>query len=73
MAIRREDVHKLIEKVPEEKLSELMKIIKQLAITEEMPTKDEINTISEARKEYERGETYSYTIDELRKEFLEDE
>ena len=31
MAIRREDVYKLIDKVPDEKLSDLVKLIKLLA------------------------------------------
>ncbi|KYC90364.1 hypothetical protein MXL46_11790 [Heyndrickxia sporothermodurans] len=73
MAIRREDIHKLIEEVPDEKLSDLVKVIKLLTISEEEPTKDENKLIKEALKEYENGETSSYTIDELRKEYLEDE
>jgi hypothetical protein len=73
MVIRREDVHKLIETVPDEKLSELVKLIKLLTMPEDDPTEDEILAIEIARKEFENGETYSYTLDELRKEFLETE
>ncbi|MCC3356761.1 hypothetical protein [Bacillus sp. REN16] len=73
MATKREDVYKLIEAVPDEKLSELVKMIKLLTMPEDEPTKTEINAISVSRSEYENGETYSYTIDELRKEFLDDE
>lgn len=57
MAIRREDIHKLIETVPEEKLDELVKVIKLFAISEEEPTDDEVQAINEARKEYETGQT----------------
>lgn len=73
MAIRREDVHKLIENVPDEKLSELVKVIKFFSIPEEEPTDDDIKAIKEACKEYKNGETLSYSIDELRKELLENE
>lgn len=73
MAIRREDVHKLIEKIPDEKLPDLIKLIEILSMPEDEPTKDEMKAIETARKEYENGETYSYTIDELRKEFLEND
>jgi hypothetical protein len=73
MAIRREDVYKLIDQVPDEKLSELVRLIKPLAIPEEVPTKDEVEAIKEARREYENGETHSYSIEDLRKEFLENE
>jgi hypothetical protein len=70
MAIRREDVYKLIDKVPDEKLSDLVKLIKLLAAPEEDPTEDEIRAIKEATNDYKNGETLSYSIDELRKEFL---
>lgn len=73
MAIRREDIYKLIDKVPDEKLSDLVKMIKLLAIPEEEPSDSEIKAIKEARNEYENGETLSYSIDNLRKEFLESE
>lgn len=73
MAIRRADIHKLIETVPDEKLDELVKVIKLFTISEEKPTEDEVQAIHEARKEYEAGETTSYTIEELRKEFLDNE
>jgi hypothetical protein len=73
MAKRREDVHKLVESVPDEKLSELVKMINLLTMPEEEPTEDEIKAIKIARKEYEGGETYTYTIDVLRKEFLDNE
>ncbi|MEH7494505.1 hypothetical protein [Neobacillus niacini] len=73
MAIRREDVYKLIDKVPDEKLSDLVKLIKLLAVPEEDPTEDEIRAIKEATKDYKNGETHSYSIDELRKEFLGNE
>lgn len=73
MAIRREDVYKLIDQVPDEKLSELVRLIKPLAIPEEVPTDDEVEAIKEARYEYENRETHSYSIEDLRKEFLENE
>ncbi|MBY0146978.1 hypothetical protein [Neobacillus niacini] len=73
MAIRREDVYKLIDRVPDEKLSDLVKLIKLLAIPEEEATVDEIRAIKEARNDYNNGESHSYSIDELRKEFLENE
>lgn len=73
MAIRREDIYKLIDQVPDEKLSDLVKMIKLLAIPEEEPSESEIKAIKEARNEYENGETFSYSIDDLRKEFLENE
>jgi len=73
MAIRREDVYKLIDKLPDEKLSELVKFIKLLAIPEEEATEDEMKAIKKACKEYKNGETYSYSIDELHREFLENE
>jgi hypothetical protein len=73
MAIRREDIHKLIETVPDEKLDELVRIIKLFTISEEEPTEDEVQAINEARNEYETGETLQYTIDQLRKELSEDE
>jgi hypothetical protein len=73
MAVRREDIYKLIETIPDEKLSELVKMIKLLTISEEKPTESEIKAINEARLEYENGETLSYTIDNLRKEFLEND
>jgi hypothetical protein len=71
LAIRREDVLKMVELVPDEKLSELVKMINLLTIPEEEPTEDEIKIIDVARKEYESGETYTYSKDELRKEFLD--
>ena len=73
MAIRREDVYKLIDKVPDEKLSDLVKLIKLLAVPEEYATEDEIRAIKEATNDYKNGETLSYSIDELRKEFLGNE
>lgn len=73
MAIRREDIYKLIDQIPDEKLSDLVKMIKLLAIPEEEPSESEIKAIKEARNEYENGETFSYSIDDLRKEFLENE
>lgn len=73
MAMRREDVHKLIEAVPDEKLPDLVKLIKSLSMPEEEPTEDEVKAIEKANKEYENGKTYTYTINELRKTFLEDE
>lgn len=73
MAIRREDVYKLIDRVPEEKLSDLVKLIKLLAIPEEEATMDEIRAIKEASNDYTNGETHSYSMDELRKEYLENE
>lgn len=73
MAIRREDIYKLIDSVPDEKLSDLVKLIKHLTIPEEEPTDGEIKAIKEACEEYDNGETKCFTIDELRKEFLEDE
>lgn len=73
MAIKREDIYKLIDKIPDEKLSELVKIIKYLGLTEEEPSGCEIEAINEARKEYENGETLLYTIEDLRKEFLDNE
>lgn len=73
MAMRREDVHKLIETIPDEKLDELVKLIKLFTIPEEEPTDEEINAINEARKEYLTGETHSYKIDKLRKELLDNE
>lgn len=73
MAIKREDIYKLIETVPDEKLSDLVRLIKPLTIPEAEPTRDEVEAIKEARKEYESGETVAYTIDELRKEFLDNE
>jgi hypothetical protein len=71
MAIRREDVYKLIDKVPDEKLSDLVKLIKLLAIPEEEASVDEIRAIKEASNDHKNGETHSYSIDELRKKFLE--
>jgi hypothetical protein len=73
MAIRREDVYKLIDKVPDEKLSDLVKLIKLLAVPEEDATEDEIRAIKEATNDYKNGETHSYSINELRKEFLGNE
>jgi hypothetical protein len=73
VAIRREDIYKLIDKVPDEKLSELAKIIKVLTKSEDEPTEEEIEAKVQANKEYENGETYSYTIEELRKEYLDNE
>ena len=73
MAIRREDVYKLIDNVPDEKLSDLVKLINLLAVPKEEATEDEIIAIKEAQIEYKNGETHSYSIDELRKEFLENE
>lgn len=73
MAIRREDVYKLIDKVPDEKLSELVKLIKLLVIPEEVPTEEEVEAIKEARYEYENGKTHAYSIEDLRKEFLEND
>jgi hypothetical protein len=73
MAVRREDIYKLIETIPDEKLSELVKMIKLLTISEEKPTESEIKVINEARLEYENGETSTYTIDNLRKKFLEND
>jgi hypothetical protein len=68
MAIRREDIHKLIETVPDENLDELVKVIKLFTISEEEPTEDEVHAINEARNEDETGETLQYTIDKLHKE-----
>jgi hypothetical protein len=73
MAISRANIYKLIDKVPEEKLSDLVKMIKLLAVPEEEPSDSEVKAIKEARNEYEKGETFSYSIDDLRKEFLENE
>ncbi len=73
VAVRREEILKLIETVPDEKLHELEKMIKILTMPEEEATEDEIKAIEAARKEYENGETYSFTIDQLRKKFLENE
>ncbi|QOR67939.1 hypothetical protein IM538_07350 [Cytobacillus suaedae] len=73
MAIKREDIHKLIESVPDEKLSDLAKLIKLLSIPEVEPSELEVEAIKEAQKEYKNGKTHSYTIDELRKEFLDNE
>jgi hypothetical protein len=73
MAIRREDVYKLIDRVPDEKLSDLIKLINLLAIPEEEASVEEIKAIKEASNDYKNGDTHSYSIDELRKEFLENE
>ncbi len=73
MEIRREGVYKLIDKVPDEKLSDLVKLIRLFAIPEDKATVDEIRAIKEASNAYKKGETHSYTIDELRNEFLENE
>lgn len=64
MAVRREEIHKLVEVVPEDKLTELKKIIcKMTALEEDEPTKEEREAIKQAMKEYENGETY--TFDEI--------
>jgi mRNA-degrading endonuclease RelE of RelBE toxin-antitoxin system len=60
----------LIDKVPDEKLSDLVKLIKLLAVPEEDATEDEIRAIKETTNDYKNGETHLYSIDELRKEFL---
>lgn len=73
MAIKREEIYKLIERVPDEKLSDLAKLIKLLTIPEVEPIEMEIEAIKEAQKEYKNGETYSYSIEELRREFLDNE
>jgi hypothetical protein len=73
IAIRREDVYKLIDKVPDEKLSDLVKLIKLLAVPEEDPTEDEIRGIKKATNDFKNSETLSYTIDELHKKFLGNE
>lgn len=70
VAIKSEEIYKLIDSVPDEKLSDLAKLIKDLIIPEEEPIDDEILAIKEACKDYKNGETISFTIDALRKEYL---
>lgn len=73
MAMRKEDLYKLIDQVPEGKYYELEQLIKKMTIPEAKATIEEIEAIEKARKEFENGETSRYTIEELRREFLGNE
>lgn len=65
MAMRKEDLYKLIDNVPVENFPEIEQFIKRFIVPTEEPTEEEIKAIEAGKQEIKQGE--SYTLDELRK------
>lgn len=74
MKIEREFLHTLLDKIPEEKYTELLKILFDMSIPEVTPTPDEIEAIERAREEFARGEFISFaSAEEMMKYFMSDD
>ncbi|MEK3888033.1 hypothetical protein [Bacillus sp. FSL K6-3431] len=61
MAIWKEDIHKMIEGLPEEKLKKVMQFLKHLESLDEIEVgKETEHSIKESLEEYNKGEYYTF-------------
>ena len=73
MKVDRDYFYELVDKIPEEKLSELRMVLLKMAIPEVEATPEELEAIQKGKEEYERGEFTRYnTIEELERDLMND-
>lgn len=73
MKADREYFYELVDKIPEEKLEELRKVLLIMAITEVEPSEEELEAIRRGKEQFANGEFTSYkSFSELEKDFLDD-
>jgi len=69
----REYFYELVDKIPEEKLSELRMVLLKMAIPEFEPTEEELEAIRRGKEQYEKGEYVSYkSIEDFERDIMND-
>lgn len=72
--VDREYFYELVDKIPEEKLSELRKTLLIMGMEEVEATEEELEAIRIGEEQFKNGEYTSYdSVDDLVKELMDDE
>lgn len=71
LGVNREYLYKLVDAVPNNKLKEVEKILKIMAMPEEVPTKEELEAIRIGEEQIRNGEFLDYTQEEFKKEMID--
>ncbi|MCL1701179.1 hypothetical protein [Lysinibacillus sp. Bpr_S20] len=70
----REYFYELVDKIPEEKLSELRMVLLKMAIPEVEPTEEEREAIKRGKEQYEKGEFVSFkNLEEMERYFMSED
>lgn len=70
LGLNREYLYKLVDAVPNNKLKEVEKILKIMAIPEEVPIEEELEAIRLGEEQVRNGEFSDYTQKEFKKEMI---
>ncbi|MBD8522297.1 hypothetical protein [Lysinibacillus fusiformis] len=74
MKADRDYFYELVDKIPEEKLSELRTVLLKMAIPEFEPTEEELEAIKRGKEQFAKGEYVSFkNFDEMERYFMSDD
>ncbi len=72
LSLNREDLYKVVDAVPNNKLKEVEIMLRIMTMPEVVTTEEDLEDIKQAEIDFAKGELKTYTIEELRKEYLND-